>query len=265
MPIIRIEGPADSRLAPYFNLRSGSHTPDSFIVESARLVERLLQSKFQTRSILTTESKLDQIAPLVPVGIPVYVGTKAELKEIVGFDLHRGCLAHASAPSTELSPILKQGLGPVTVVLEGLADPANVGAIIRNAAAFGADLVIADIKGASPFTRKAARTSAGHLFSVPVALAHPSEAIEAIREHCATAEVIVTTGQPGAEALEDIKPGGQKVIIFGNEGTGVSPTLRQLADSCRRVNLKQGVDSLNAAAASALVLYIVRNTVVLDR
>ncbi len=261
MPILRIEGPTDSRLAPYFNLRSGTHTPDSFVVESSRLVERLLKSNFQTRSLLVTESKLEQFRSLVPTGLPVYVGTKAELKEIVGFDLHRGCLAHAAAPSHDLESVLTQGLGPLTIVLEGLADPANVGAIIRNAAAFGVGLVIADTKGASPFTRKAARTSAGHLFNIPLVLANPTQALEEIRARFAEAEIIVTTGQQDADALEDLRPGGQKIIVFGNEGTGVSQALRKLADSKRRVELSEGVDSLNVAAASALVLYIVRNTV----
>ena len=127
-------------------------------------------------------------------------------------------------------------------------------------AAFGVGLVVADPKAASPFTRKAARTSAGHLFNVPVVLANPVQAIEEIRASCAEAEIIVTTGQQDAEPLENLGPGSPKVIVFGNEGTGVSQALRKMADSKRRVELSEGVDSLNVAAASALVLYIVRNT-----
>ena len=58
MPIFEIEGPADPRLVPYRNLKSGHHTPDSFIVESQRLVERLLLSSFHKHSILTTEKRI---------------------------------------------------------------------------------------------------------------------------------------------------------------------------------------------------------------
>ncbi len=261
MPIIRIEGPADSRLAPYFNLRSGKHSPDSFILESQRLVERLLSSNFKTHSILVTENKLDLIRELAPADLPVFVGSAAELKEIAGFNMHRGCIAHAGAPPTGLEHHMPLPKSALVVVMERLADPANVGSIIRNAAAFGADLVVADPKGASPFTRKAARASAGHIFTVPIAIADPAEAIEQLRQAHIDMEIIATTGHRDAAPLNELTPSAQKTLIFGNEGAGVSAELREISDSCRTIPLADGVDSLNVAAASALGLYLAQQNI----
>ncbi len=259
MPVYRIEGSSDARLAPYFNLQSGKHAPESFIVESVRLVERLLNSHFTTHSVLIADHKLAQIQAVAPPDLPIYVGSKTEISDIAGFNMHRGCLAHASAPPTDLEAHLNTGLGKLTLVLEGLADPANVGSIIRNAAAFGASLVIADINAASPFTRKASRASAGHLFHVPIAMAQPKDAIEAIRGVESAVDIVATTGHRSAMPLEALEPVKHRVLVIGNEGHGVSEELRHMADSCRTIALSDGVDSLNAAAASALMLYIANN------
>ena len=261
MPTIRIEGPADSRLAPYFNLRSGKSSPSSFIVESSRLVERLLVSPFTTHSLLVTEGKLAHFECLVSSGVPIFVGSAAELKEIAGFNMHRGCLAHVGAPSTTLEDNLTDPVPGLVVIMQGLADPANVGSIIRNAAAFGADLVIADPKGASPFTRKAARTSAGHIFTVPIAVADPAESIAKLRRSSPEVEIIATTGHRDALPMESLSNNPCKAVIFGNEGHGVTDQIRQLADSSRTVALADGVDSLNVAAASALVLYLAQQSI----
>jgi len=260
MPVIRIEEPDDSRLAPYFNLQSGKHTPDSFIIESPRLVERLLASSFKAHSLLTTENHLEKVLSLAPKGVPLFLASPELLKEVVGFNLHRGCLAHAGAPDTTLSTHLAEKEPRLSVLLEGLADPANVGAIIRNAAAFGADLVICDPKAASPFTRKATRASAGQIFRIPVAIASPENAINQMRAHDPGLTIIATTGRAGVQALDEIPPAQHTMLIFGNEGTGVTPLLREMADICGRINIVPEVDSLNAAAASAVALHIIQKS-----
>ena len=257
MPIIRIEEPSDPRLAPYFNLRSGQNTPASFIIESTRLVHRLLDSHFQTLSLLVTEARLDSLRPCLKPEIPVYVVSKAALRETVGFDLHRGCLAHAKAPEVTLVEELGSSPPRLVVMLEGLADPANVGAIIRNAAAFGADLVIADPKGASPYTRKATRASAGQIFNLPVAICEPALAIDVLRKQLQGVKIIATTGRRGTQGLDKVALGECNVLVFGNEGTGVSDNLRNVADACGRIAIADHVDSLNAAAASAVALHII--------
>ena len=257
MPIIRIEEPSDPRLAPYFNLRSGQNTPDSFIVESARLVERLVVSRFVTHSILVTENRLASLEHLIAPALPIFVVSKEHLRDTVGFNLHRGCLAHAAAPNISLPEHLTNNRPRLVVILEGLADSSNVGAIIRNAAAFGAELVVADPKGASPFTRKATRASAGQIFGIPVSLCDPDKAVSYLRSELKDVQVIATTGRQGTVALQDIALASHNVLIFGNEGTGITANLREKADISGRIPILEHVDSLNAAAASAVALHIV--------
>ena len=258
MSIIRIEEPSDPRLAPYFNLRSGQTSPESFIVESVRLVERLLDSRFSTKSLLVTESKVDAVLDRVEDDVPVYVVSKSHLRETVGFDLHRGCLAHAAAPKLDLEYHLSAHKPSLVVLLEGLADPANVGAIIRNAAAFGAQLVIADPKGASPYTRKATRASAGQIFNVPVTLCEPMKAVELLREFLDSVQVIAATGRRGTASLQDVQISTlHNVLVIGNEGSGITEELRGKSDVSGRIPIAEHVDSLNAAAASAVALHMI--------
>ena len=151
-------------LLPFRNLKHHAQRgADDFVVESALVIERLLASPFDVRALLLTPRRFEALRHLIPTGVPVYLADRALISEIAGFDVHRGCLARAAAPKPQrsLREVLAANAVRTVLILEGLADPANVGSIIRNALAFGVDLIITDPKGASPFSRRAARASAG--------------------------------------------------------------------------------------------------------
>ena len=118
--------------------------------------------------------------------------------------------------------------------------------------------MVVDPKGASPFSRKAARASAGHIFRTPIAIANIHHAIEALRVEAGDVDIVVTTGRRDALPLEDLPPAERRALVIGNEGYGVSDEVRNVANSCRTISLSDEVDSLNAAAASALALYVLR-------
>lgn len=255
MGLVPIDNPADPRVAPYRNLKSGQSSLESMIVESTRLVDQLLASNFTCHSILTTVNKSSRFSREIAAGIPVFVASQAVLSTLVGFDIHRGCLAHASAPLLDLASHLETNSPALTVVMEGLADPANVGAVIRNAAAFGATLVIADPKAASPYTRKATRASVGHVFQVPIAVVPPVEAIAQLRSRVSDLTVIAATSRPSAPKLCGLVTKPHQVLMVGNEGLGLSQVLLESADTAGRIAMSCGVDSLNVAAATAVALY----------
>ena len=137
------------------------------------------------------------------------------------------------------------------VVLDGLQDPGNAGAIVRTAEAFGATGVIF-LKGAvSPYNPKTLRASAGSVFRVPLVAGLDAALARAAIEQ---KRLDVYATQPnGNKRLADVDFTRRSAIIIGSEGHGVSDTLRSAAIDLRIPT--SGVESLNAAVAAAVILY----------
>jgi TrmH family RNA methyltransferase len=141
----------------------------------------------------------------------------------------------------------------LVIVLAGVQDPGNVGAIVRAADACGATGVIAAEGTADPFGWKALRGSMGSAFRVPVAVRHSLEAaIRAARGRGATVYAAVPHGGVPLPRC-DLRP--PLAILFGGEGAGVPDRLLALADRRLTIPMRAGVESLNVATAAALVAY----------
>ena len=251
-------------LLPFRNLKHYTQCgADDFVVESALVIERLLASPFDVRSLLLTPQRHETLKSLIPPGVPVYLASRRLISEIAGYDVHRGCLARAAAPEAQrsLQDVLNAKPVQTVLLLEGLADPTNIGTIIRNALAFGVDLVVTDPKGASPFSRRAARTSAGHIFSLPVIEHSPIEAVKVLRDLSPSLKVIAATPTEQADSLADFNRSGPVALMLGNEGHGLSEEALSLADHWIRIPIAKGVDSLNVSASAAVLLYALNQCV----
>lgn len=149
---IRINDPADPRVAPYLSIRerdlAGRH--GRFIAEGKVVLSVLFAARrFRTESVLVLESRFAGLADVLctaPQGMPVYVASQTVMDRIAGFHIHRGVLAVGVKRQPEPPETLLAGLPAraLVIVLIGLANHDNVGAIFRNAAAFGADAVLLD-------------------------------------------------------------------------------------------------------------------------
>ena len=232
-----------------------------YLAESPKVIERALRAGHRPRSLLVLESWISGIAPLLEQhpDVPVYVGESADLERITGFHLHRGALASMHRPEAQDPQRLLLDSRRV-VVLEGLTDHTNVGAIFRSIAALGADAVLLSPDCADPLYRRAVRVSMGAVLQVPWArlpewpLAGPM-----IRD--AGYDLVAFALQEDAEDLAEFvqqRPGKPLALMFGTEGTGL--TRRALAASTRRVliPMDREVDSLNVATAAAIALWATR-------
>ncbi len=264
MSVLVVESLDGPELQPYRNLKHHvQQGADDFVVESTMVIERLLASDFSVHSLLLTPNRFESLRAQIPAHIPVFLAEKPLLSKIAGFDVHRGCLARAAAPRAQRSltdALAGRTLGTV-LLMEGLSDPANVGMMIRNAMAFGVDLIVSDPKGASPFSRRAARTSAGHIFNIPIVEHPPLDALHVIKKHTPSIEFIAATPAPSAQALEDFQRSGPVGLLVGNEGTGLSEQTLKAADHRVRIPMAHGVDSLNASASAAVFLYALNQSV----
>ena len=205
-----------------------------FVVEGRLAVERLQASNYE-------------IEKVVKIGVDL---TREEASGLLGFHFHRGYLAIARKP--EPAALSEFGSGSI-VVLPEIADPGNLGAIIRNTAALGGSGIITG-RGASPFNAKAVRASAGTLFQLPVR--QSPDLLEDIRELAKTRILIgasLSQNSIPLSQLTDIKR--PIVLLLGPEDFGLTPAIEATCHHLVHLPMAREIDSLNVASASAIFLH----------
>jgi tRNA G18 (ribose-2'-O)-methylase SpoU len=227
-----------------------------FVVEGARSVRQLLASGWPVVSLLLRPERLEAMADAVDAaarrGAPVYVAGAAVFDRIAGFPVHRGVLALAGrrAPVDALS--LLSGI-TTAVIVEGINDAENLGAIFRNAAALGAGAVLMDPTCCDPLYRRTVRVSLGYVLRVPFARLQPwPGALAAVARRGFT---VVALDPAAPDAIEALACPGPVALLAGSEGAGLSAAARTTADRRVRIPMAPGVDSLNVATALAIALH----------
>ena len=251
----------DPRIEDYRNIPDPQLIRDRglFIAEGRLVVRRLLtESTFAAKSVMVTEQARIAMADVLASrpDVAVYVVTPPVINSITGFNIHRGCLAVGERP--EARPWEDIILGSrLLVFLERVANADNVGAVIRNAAAFGVDAVLLDDVTTDPLYRKAIRTSMGAALVMPFARVPdvPDAVAQLRRQGFAT---VALTPSASAIPLSDVvsDAGGRAVaIVLGHEGEGLTERSLAACEYHARIPISSDVDSLNVATASAIALY----------
>jgi tRNA G18 (ribose-2'-O)-methylase SpoU len=258
--IVPVDDPADPRIAAYRDIRERDLVGrgERFIAEGKVVVRVLLESSpYRVESLLIAAPRLTGVEPLLsilPDDVPVYAASQPVLDAIAGFPVHRGVLAVGRrGPAPDADGLLARLADRAVVVgLVGIANHDNMGGILRNAAAFGADAVILAADCCDPLYRKAIRVSVGASLIVPtVRLAPGADIIDLLARHDI---VPVALAPHGAADLAELSPGHRTALLFGSEGPGLPDGI--LA-RCRtvRISMARGFDSLNVATASGIVLH----------
>jgi tRNA G18 (ribose-2'-O)-methylase SpoU len=248
----------DARLADYRDLQDRRLGEQSgrFIAESEMVVRKLLAAGLPIESMLLTAPRLASLESAIaaaPGDFPVFMVPQPVMDQIAGYHVHRGCLAIAGRPRHEAIPPGAR----LVVVLVDLVDVDNLGAIARNAAAFGVDALLLSPRCADPFYRKAVRTSAGAVLSLPIVRARrwPDDLsdLRSSRGFSLVGAVLAEDAKP----LATFEPAERVALLFGAEGPGLDATMQRLCDHRVTVPMAKapGVDSLNVATASAVFLY----------
>jgi tRNA G18 (ribose-2'-O)-methylase SpoU len=229
-----------------------------FVAEGRWVVERLLaRRRYRTHSVLVTPTAYAGLqranAPLTG-DTSVFVLDQDLLNQIVGFNIHRGCLALAERPVVlALDGVSLQRVDRI-IVLEGVNNPDNVGGIFRSAAAFGVDLVVLGPACGDPLYRKAIRTSMAATLDVP--FVHAGDwpaALDALRGQ--GLQVIALTPDRGAPRLETVGVGGRVALVLGTESGGLTQAALRAADLQARIATTDRVDSLNVAVAASIAMH----------
>jgi tRNA G18 (ribose-2'-O)-methylase SpoU len=260
----RIDDADDPRLADYRQLKDAVarrqiEGDDLFVAEGPVAIERMIASGHRVRSVLLDEVKFERMSQLLAtVDAPVYVVQRELLQAITGFDLHRGAIA----AGTRRRPATLDELAasaPRLVVLEGLNDPENLGAVARSARAFGFGGLVLDPTCLDPYTRRTVRVSMGEILlmrwsRVPVQ-DWPDAAMRQLTD--AGFETWAMTPAPDSTDVWTLSPPDRLAVALGAEGPGLSPALLSAATRRVRIPIHPDVDSLNVAAAAAVALAVV--------
>ncbi len=255
--------PDDPRLDPFRTVTDPAlvRRQGLFVAEGRRTVARLLRERPEAlvALLLTPPARawLGETLARVPAGADVLVvDAPSTIAGIAGVRFHQGCVGLARLPTTTDAWPRALAPGPrLVVVLEGVTDPDNVGAIFRSALAFGATCVLLAPGCAHPLYRKALRTSLGTALRLPYADAVPwPDALDRLRD--AGYDVVALTPAPDARPIADVQAGlgARRALLLGSEGLGLSREALARAPRCARIPIDPSVDSLNVAAAAAIAL-----------
>lgn len=255
--MIRIDRFDDARLAEYRTLSDGEllRRRNRFVAEGRLVVSRLVHARFGVVSVLVNDASYRALEPVLSGladDVPVYICNTDEFSAITGFNLHRGCLALAERP-------IEQDCGAVVrdsdllLVLEEVTDADNVGSAFRNAAAFGANVLLTD-GCCDPLYRKAIRTSMGTVLRTPYARVHDLPRYLSSLQGEGFTVVALTPRQPATE-LSTLHAPMRTVLVVGSEGAGLSDAVEAMADVRVRIRMRNDVDSLNLATATGIALY----------
>ena len=261
MPIVRLRSLDDPRVAEYRSIGDPDllRTRGLFVAEGRLVVERLVGSgQYRIRSLLLSDAALAALRPVVdPIRdeVGIYVCETSAFLGLTGLNIHRGCLALVERAA--LPDVLDVTSNAKTIViLEGVANPDNVGGVFRCAAAFGADAVILSPRCCDPLYRKAVRTSMGATLRVPFArMAQWPHGLNDLR--ALGVVIIALAAHLPALPLDDLAAKGRPerlALLLGSEGVGLSSEALRLADLRVRIPVVEAVDSLNVFVAAGIAL-----------
>ncbi|RKT83709.1 tRNA G18 (ribose-2'-O)-methylase SpoU [Saccharopolyspora antimicrobica] len=256
--MVEISEVDDPRVDDFRDLSRADRRPDRpggrglVIAEGVVVVERLLASPYPVRALFGVRRRIEALAgATAALDVPAYVASADVMAQVVGFHLNRGVLAVADrAPVIPPAELIERSRR--LVVLEGIGDHENLGALFRNAAALGVDGVLLGAGCSDPLYRRSVRVSMGHVLRVPFAhLESWPEDLKLLRDN--GFRLAALTPRADAKSLRDAAlDEGRVAVLLGSEGPGLTEEAITAADLAVRIPMAGGVDSLNVATAGAI-------------
>ncbi len=247
----RVELYRDIRGTPVRHKQAGL-----FLAEGRTCVCQLLESDVKIHSILAARKFYDYsvIQGLLTFRHvkSAYCASPSLMNELVGFKLHQPILAVGHRPPRrELNDIKLPA-----VALDAMINAENVGAIVRSCAAFGVQSLLVDGKSASPYLRRAVRTSMGSIFKLPLyEVEHLDLALQTLKQ-TKGARIVAAEQHPKlARSVRLMTFTQNDIIVIGSENNGIQDPVIAQADEIAAIPMNMNVGSLNAAAAAAVILY----------
>jgi tRNA G18 (ribose-2'-O)-methylase SpoU len=259
--IIEIHSVEQPEVAPYARLTEAQLKQTDgglFIAESPKVIHVALDAGYQPVSLLCEQKHIegDATAVIARCGdIPIYTGTRQLLSSLTGYTLTRGVLCAMRRPT--LPPVAEVcHEARRVVVIQGVCDTTNIGAIFRSAAALGIDGVLLTPDSCDPLNRRSVRVSMGSVFLVP--WTYVDFDFNELRQQGFKVAAMALSDDSIPLDHPQLKEVERLAILMGTEGDGLPKETIASADYVVRIPMSHHVDSLNVAAAAAVAFWELR-------
>ncbi len=264
MAVIEITSLSDERVAVFSTLTEAQlrmrreSAQGLFIAESPKVINVALDAGYKPMALLCERKHIagDAAGIIQRCGdIPVYTGDRELLASLTGYTLTRGVLCAMERPALpEIGEICREARR--IVVIDGVSDTTNIGAIFRSAAALGIDGVILTRTSCDPLNRRSVRVSMGSVFLVPWTWIDGS--LQQLNDYGFKTAALALTDKSVSIDNEDLAREPKLAMIMGTEGDGLAHDVIAEADYTVRIPMSHNVDSLNVAAAAAVAFWELR-------
>jgi tRNA G18 (ribose-2'-O)-methylase SpoU len=269
----------DPRVAAFRNVKdAASRLAGVFLAESELVIGRVFDSGYSIEAMLVSTGRFERLAsriaqaqeahraraaqsaratPPGDAGFAVFVCEQPILEAIVGFPLHRGCLAICHRPELPSADVLLRQANTV-VALDDVVDPDNIGSVFRHVAGFGADAVVLSAHAGDPLYRKSVRASMGWVLEVPHTRLPTRESLLPTLHGLGFVTIALTPRRDAPtlrSVVELLRPTDRVALLLGAEAPGLTDQTIANATYQARIPMTEHVDSLNVATAGALALY----------
>jgi len=249
------------QLAIYHQFREHAFKADgSFVADSPKVVNLLIEEHIVVRSILATQDYYDTHIHLLAElqNATFYIATKEQMQNIVGHKIHHNVMMHGIRPDE--TPL--DGLGDNILMLDEISSTQNIGAIARSAAAIGIDSYLLPSYGPHPYSRRALRVSMGHIAMLKTHIyTDMKETIHRLKEQ--GYRIYAAEVTPDSTPLASVKVTAKWVLLMGHEGHGLSPEILALCDEVVTIEMMEGVKSFNVGIAASIMMYQFRHQALL--
>ena len=226
-----------------------------FIAESPKVIRVAINAGYVPTALLCEKKHINgDAADIIKQcgDIPVFTGERQLLADLTGYTLTRGVLCAMRRPTEKSVGEICEGAHRI-VVIDGVVDTTNIGAIFRSAAALGIDAVLMTRNSCDPLNRRSIRVSMGSVFLVPWTwLDAPITTLHNFGFRTVAMALTPKSMPLDAPVLKTI---GRLAIIMGTEGDGLPQEVITTADYVVRIPMSHDVDSLNVAAAAAVAFW----------
>ncbi|HFQ61964.1 MAG TPA: RNA methyltransferase [Epsilonproteobacteria bacterium] len=257
MNYIHINDINTPELQIYHQFREHAFKKDgSFVADSPKVVNLLLEQDIEIKSILATEEYYSQNTMLIKKlkDALFYIATKEQMQNIVGHKIHHNVMMHGIRPKD----IPLEELDNHIIMLDEISSTQNIGAIARSAAAIGINSYLLPSYGPHPYSRRALRVSMGHISMLKTHIySDIKTTIHALKKKGYYIYAAEVTQDSTPLAHVKVKP--KWVLLLGHEGTGLSKEILALCDEVVTIEMMEGVKSFNVGIAASIMMYQFKN------
>ncbi len=241
----------------YHQFRDHAFKADgSFVADSPKVVNLLLEEEIEVKSILATQEYYDTYTSLIEKKITaiLYVATKEQMQNIVGHKIHHNVMMHGIRPKeAELN-----ALGDNILMLDEISSTQNIGSIARSAAAIGINSYLLPSYGPHPYSRRALRVSMGHIAMLKTHIyTDIKETLKQLKLN--GYRIYAAEVTEGSTPLSKVEVVDKWVILMGHEGSGLSPEILSICDEVVTIEMMEGVKSFNVGIAASIMMYQFKN------